>query len=167
MPDAELLDVHGVSTTLAASRDGKPAVVVLYRGAWCAYCNLALRAYQEDLVPQLFDRGVVLIAISPQKPDGSLSVIEKDELTFAVVSDVGNKLAKALGILTAPSKEARAAQLSHGMDLTVTNGDGTTGLPMPTTIIIDGAGTLEWIDVHPDYTTRSEPAEILAALDAL
>jgi hypothetical protein len=25
---------------------------------------------------------------------------------------------------------------------------------------------IRWIDVHPDYSTRSEPAAILAALDA-
>ena len=75
-------------------------------------------------------------------------------------------MAKAVGILTAPSDEARAAQLQLGLDLTAVNADGTTGLPMPTTIIVDAERAVRWIDVHPDYTTRSEPGEILAALDA-
>ena len=35
MPDGDLLDAHGRSTTLAVARDGKPAVVVFYRGEWC------------------------------------------------------------------------------------------------------------------------------------
>jgi hypothetical protein len=26
---------------------------------------------------------------------------------------------------------------------------------------------VRWVDVHPDYTTRSEPAQVLAALDAI
>lgn len=87
MPDAQLLDVHGAATTLAKAVGGRSAVVVLYRGAWCPYCNLALRAYQEDLVPQLAQRGIALVAISPQKPDGSLSMQEKNELSFTVLSD--------------------------------------------------------------------------------
>jgi peroxiredoxin len=70
LPDAELIDAHGVSVTLDAARGGRPAVIVLYRGTWCPYCNLALRTHQQDLVPTLEQRGVGLIAISPQKPDG-------------------------------------------------------------------------------------------------
>jgi peroxiredoxin len=167
MPDAELLDVHGVSTTLAASRDGKPAVVVLYRGAWCAYCNLALRAYQEDLVPQLADRGAVLIAISPQKPDGSLSSQEKNDLTFAVLSDPGNQIATALGVLTAPTEDARGVQRAMGIDLAEANADGTHTVPMPTVAVVDTAGVIRWIDVHPNYTTRTEVADIVNALSTL
>jgi peroxiredoxin len=68
LPDAELLDAHGQLTTPTAARDGKPAVVVFYRGAWCPYCNLTLRTYQEQLVGPLADRGAVLIAVSPQRP---------------------------------------------------------------------------------------------------
>ena len=78
--DFDLLDVHGEPTTLSRELRGRTAVVVLYRGAWCPYCNLALRAYQDDLVPTLDDKGIALVAISPQKPDGSLSAQEKNEL---------------------------------------------------------------------------------------
>jgi len=53
LPDAELLDVHSNSVTLAAARHGKASVIVFYRGAWCPYCNVALRAYEEQLRPEL------------------------------------------------------------------------------------------------------------------
>src|ERR671935_1571978 len=66
MPDGDLLDAHGQATTLTAARVGKPAVVVFYRGAWCPYCNVALRNYQANLVPELDARGIALIAVSPQ-----------------------------------------------------------------------------------------------------
>jgi hypothetical protein len=45
------------------------------------------------------------------------------------------------------------------------NADASTALPMPTTVILDGSHVLRWIDVHPDYTTRSEADDIVAALD--
>jgi peroxiredoxin len=164
MPDGQLLDVHGEPTTLAEAIGGRSAVVVLYRGAWCPYCNLALRAYQEVLVPQLARRGIALVAISPQKPDGSLSMREKNGLTFTVLSDPGNQIAAGLGVLTAPTDNARAAQRVLGLALSEANADGTDRVPMPTVAIVDGTGVIRWIDVHPNYTTRTEVADILDAL---
>ena len=167
MPDVQLLDVHGAPTTLAKAVGGRGAVVALYRGAWCPYCNLTLRAYQEDLVPQLAQRDIPLLAISPQKPDGSLSTQEKNELSFTVLSDPGNQVAAALGVLTTPTDDARAAQRTVGLDLSEANADGTHGLPMPTVVIVDSAGIIRWIDVHPNYTTRTEVADIVDALRVL
>jgi peroxiredoxin len=164
MPDGELLDVAGQPTTLAETLAGRPAVIVFYRGGWCPYCNIALRTYQAQLVPALAERGIPLVAISPQTPDGSLSTKETKELTFTVLSDPGNQIAGQLGILTAPSENVRAAQLQLGLDLTKVNADGTTALPMPTVIIADTEGAIRWIDVHTDYTTRSEPDQILQAI---
>ena len=86
MPDGDLLDVHGAPTSLTRLRAGRPAVVVFYRGAWCPYCNIALRTYQAELVPALAERGFELIAISPQKPDGSLTSAQSNELTYSVAS---------------------------------------------------------------------------------
>jgi peroxiredoxin len=167
LPEVQLLDPHGLPTPLGAVLGGRRAVLVFYRGAWCPYCNIALNAYQAELLDELERRGVALIAVSPQTPDGSLSMQEKNDLRFAVLSDPGNKLAGSVGILTAPSPEARAAQLQLGLDLEAVNADGTTSLAMPTTLILDPDLTVRWIDVHPDYTKRTEPAAILTALDAL
>ena len=101
------------------------SVLVFYRGAWCPYCNIALSAYQEQLLPVLAQRGVTLVAVSPQTPDGSLSMQQKNALAFTVVSDPGNAIAGRLGILTRPSDDARAAQLELGLDLAAVNADGT------------------------------------------
>lgn len=167
MPDGQLLDTEGRSTTLALARGDRASVVVFYRGAWCPYCNITLRTYQEHLVPALAERGVGLIAISPQRPDGSLSMRETNELSYVVLSDPGNQIAGKLGILTAPSDGAVQAQATLGMDLADVNADGTRALPMPTVAIVDAHGVLRWIDVHANYTTRTEPADILAALATL
>lgn len=164
-PAADLLDVDG---NTIASRDvlaGHPTVVVFYRGAWCPYCNIALRAYQR-LLPELTERGVSLVAVSPQLPDGSLTAQQANELTFTVLSDPGCRLAQALGIMTTTSDDVLTAQSTLGLDLGSVNTEGTVAVPMPTAAIVDATGVLRWIDVHPDYTTRTEPDQILAALDA-
>jgi peroxiredoxin len=167
LADAELLDVDGAWTSLYKTTGDGTAVVVFYRGAWCPYCNVALSAYQHHLLAALTERGVRLVAISPQAADGSLSMQEKHDLAITVLSDPGNGIARGLGILTQPTDAARAAQLELGLDLTAVNADGTTGLPMPNVAILDAGHILRWIDVHPDYSTRTEPAQVLRALDHL
>jgi peroxiredoxin len=164
MPGGSLFDVTGQPTTLGQALGSRPGVIVFYRGGWCPYCNIALRAYQAQLVPALAEQGIPLVAISPQTPDGSLSTRETKELTFTVLSDPGNQIAGELGILTAPSEGALAAQLQLGLDLTKVNADGTTTLPMPAVVIVDDAGVIRWLDVHADYTTRTEPDEVLDAI---
>jgi peroxiredoxin len=164
IPDADLLDAHGNPTTLRDTVSGRPAVVVFYRGAWCPYCNIALRSYQEQVLPTLQERGIVLVAVSPQKPDGSLTTIEANELTFSVLSDEGNKIATQLGILTHPSDGVRKSQRELGIDVAGGNLDGTDNYAMPTVVLIDRDQTIRWIDVRPNYTSRTEPAAILRAV---
>jgi peroxiredoxin len=166
MPDATLLNVTGKSVTLGDVLGQRPAVIVFYRGAWCPYCNITLRSYQTALEPALSERGATLIAISPQKPDGSLSMQEKHDLTFPVLSDPLNTLARALGIVSSPAPKTEAAQLKLGLDISTFNVDDEADLPMPTVLIVDEEGTIRWIDVHPNYTTRSEPDDILDAYDS-
>jgi peroxiredoxin len=166
MPDGVLLDPLGKELTLAAARGGRPAVVVFYRGAWCPYCNLTLRTYQEELVAELGAQHIGLIAISPQRPDGSLSMQETNQLTYSVLSDPGNQIAGQLGILTGPTDAARAAQADLGLDVAARNADGTHTLPMPTVVLVDSAGAIRWIDVHPNYTTRTESSQIRDAVAA-
>ncbi len=96
-PDFTLPDVDGTSVRLSDLLGHGPVVVVFYRGAWCPYCYLQLRAYHR-LLPQLKASGASLVAISPQLPDGSLSTQEKGSLEFPVLSDVGLVVAKAFGV---------------------------------------------------------------------
>lgn len=166
--DAALLDAHGTATSLHTVTAGRPAVLVFYRGAWCPYCNLALKTYREQLHPALVQRGLDLVAVSPQKPDGSLTMQEKNDLPFAVVSDPGNTLAGELGILMpARSDDVRSAQEKLGLQLEQVNADGTETLPLPTVVLLDAESRIAWIDVHPDYTTRTEVLDILAAVDSM
>jgi hypothetical protein len=54
-----------------------------------------------------------------------------------------------------------------GLDVQKVNADGTTVLDFPTACLVSADGTIEWIDVHVDYTSRTEPSEILDAVHAL
>jgi peroxiredoxin len=141
-----------------------PAVIVFYRGGWCPYCNLALRTYQSELLPALTSFGAQLVAISPQTPDESLSTAEKIGLEFTVLSDPGNRVARSIGVVFQQADDVLDAQRKLGLDLAKVNAEGSTELPRPTVLIVDGDRTVRFVDVQPDYTARTEVAVILAAL---
>lgn len=143
-----------------------PVVLTFYRGAWCPYCNLALRALQAH-VESITERGARLVAVSPQVPDESLSLAEKKGLTFDVLSDIGSDVAKQYGIAFDLSDELGALYDKLGFDLQRVNGGHARTLPLPATYVIDRDGTVRWAFVETDYALRAEPSDILAALDAL
>jgi len=141
--------------------------MVFYRGGWFPYCNLGLRTYQVELVPQLCRYGARLVAISPQSPDKSLTTAEKAELSFTVLSDPGADLARTVGIAFQPADEVLAAQRKLGLDLGHFNDSASPELPMPTVLIVDSERTVRFADTHADYTARTEVPAIIAALDGL
>ncbi len=162
-----LTDATGAPVTLDQLVAGGPAVIVFYRGGWCPYCNLALRTYQRELLPGLPAFGASLAAISPQTPDESLSTAEKAKLGFTILSDPGCRLARQVGIVFQQADDVLAAQGKLGLDLAQVNAEGSTQLPRPTVLIVDQDRTVRFVDVQPDYTARTEVADILAALGDL
>jgi peroxiredoxin len=167
LSDFTLPNATGQDVSLSELVADGPAILVFYRGGWCPYCNLALHQYQSELVPQLPRHRATLAAISPQKPDESLSTAEKHNLQFAVLSDSGARVARALGIAFEPAEDVLEAQRALGLDIRDGNADGSPELPMPTVLVVDSDRTVRFVDVQADYTSRTEVPEILAALDRL
>lgn len=161
-PEFNLPDAAGRPVRLAERlRDG-PVVLKFYRGGWCPYCNLELRAYQQSL-PEIKALGAQLIAVSPEVPDNSLSTIEKNALTFAVLTDAGGRVARSYRLAFLLSDELRALYKSRGRDLAEWNGGDWT-LPVPGTFVIDTQRRVALAHVDADYRSRLEPAAVLAAL---
>ncbi len=165
-PDFTLSDAKSEAVCLTALLSRGPAVVTFYRGAWCPYCNLQLRAYQARL-PELTALGARLVAVSPQLPDASLSTAEKNALTFDVLSDPGNRVARRYGLVHALPEEVREALRSNGKNLLDFNGDESWELPVPATFVIAPDGRVVLAEVEVDYRRRLEPEQILLALQGL
>jgi peroxiredoxin len=165
-PDFTLPDALGNAVTLSHLLAQGPVVITFYRGEWCPFCNLALRAYQQ-VWPQLRALGASLVAISPQTPDHSLSTVEKKKLTFAVLSDVGNHVAHQFGLVFTIDEAVRPACQQVGANLPTFNGDDSWELPMAGTFLIDQSGIVRLAFVNPDYTRRLDPSVIVARLKEL
>jgi signal transduction histidine kinase len=164
-PDFTLPDTFGNPVTLSDLLAQGPVVITFYRGAWCPYCRLTLHAYQQAW-PQIQESGASLMAISPQTPEHSRAMVEKEELTFTVLSDVGNTVARRFGLVYAIDEAVRATHQQVGVDLPAFNGDDSWELPMAGTFVVDQAGTVLLAFVDPDFTHRLDPSAIVARLFA-
>jgi peroxiredoxin len=160
-PNFSLPNQVGLPVELATRLKSGPAIVTFYRGGWCPYCNLELRAYQQ-LLPEMRAHGVTLLAISPQTPDASLSTAEKNALEFDVLCDLGGEVARAFGIVYALPDELRALYTQVGHALPDLNGDESWTLPVPATFVIGDTGLIKLAHVELDYRLRLEPSTALA-----
>ncbi len=111
--------------------------------------------------------GATLVAVSPQTPDNSLSTVEKNYLTFEVLSDTGNVLARRFGIVFRLPEDLRPIYSGFGLDLAKVDGDDSFELPLTATYVIDRDRKIRMAFVDPDYTKRVEPDEVLRALEEI
>jgi peroxiredoxin len=166
-PDFTLPDPEGKPVSLADLLEQGPVVVTFYRGSWCPYCNLQLKALQTGL-REIQVLGAQLVAISPQVPDGSMTSDEMTDLDFYVLSDQDAKIAAEYGVAwNVPAFISEHMRVGRKLDLeAINNGNGHI-LPIPATFVVGRDGTVTWRYVDVDYRTRSEPDDIIDALRAL
>ncbi|MDF7800034.1 peroxiredoxin-like family protein [Pontiellaceae bacterium B1224] len=166
-PDFSLPNADGKIISLGAMLDQGPVVVTFYRGSWCPYCNLQLKALQARL-GEIHALGAQLIAISPQVPDGSMSNDEMKGLDFFVLSDQDAKVAAEYGVAwDVPEFLLEHMRVGRQLDLeAINNGNGHI-LPIPATFVLGRDGTVLWRYVDVDYRTRAEPDDLIDALGKL
>ena len=162
--DFELPDANGKTVKSTDLRAYGPVLIMFYRGHWCPFCNLALKAMQERH-SDIKSRGVTFVAISPQTPDNSLTTQEKAGLQFPVLSDSGNKVARSFGIVFKLDEGLKAVQESFGVDIPAFNGDQSFELPVPATYLISEDGVVLKSFVEVDYMKRLSPETAIAWLD--
>lgn len=163
-PDFILPNACGAQVQLQNLLARGPVVLSFYRGAWCPYCSIQLRAMTECL-PQLRERGASFVAITPQLPDRSLKQQQQETYPFAILSDLDDSVMKAYRLhfeLPAVLKDLYLNRFRF--DLADFNGAGRYSLPVPATFVIDQHGIVRAAYAHVDYTLRMQPADILAAL---
>lgn len=163
-PDFTLPDAGGAPVSLVRALREGPVIVSFYRGGWCPYCNLELRAYAAR-TDAMRAAGVRLIAISPQTPDATATTVRENGLGFDVVSDVGSHVARSFGVAFDLADELRPLYERLGHALPDQNGDGWV-LPVPATFVIAPSGEIVLAFIDTDYRRRLDPDDAIAAATA-
>lgn len=166
VPAVELKAVDGKDTDLRAALDGKPALLVFYRGGWCPYCSMQLgelRHLEDDLLKM----GVRIIAISPDRPAALRETLDGSALKYTLLSDSSAKAIQAFGIAYKVDDETIQRYLGFGVDLEKASGSDHHALPAPGVFLIDKEGVIQFSYVNPDYRIRVPQRLVRAAVEAL
>jgi len=166
VPDFTLPTSDGQEITLSHLLKHGPVVITFYRGIWCNFCSLEMNAYQHEL-ERIQELGASLIAISPQKQEHCLAITKKLDLTFAVLSDLGNQVARQFGLVFTIGEPARSAHYKVHKVLPKFNGDDSWEVPIPATYLIDQSGTIRLAFIDPDFMNRLDPEIIVERLKEL
>lgn len=164
-PNFTLKNALNKSVSLYDELKNGPVILTWYRGGWCPYCNITLNFLQEKL-PEFKKAGATLIALTPEKPDKSLSTTEKNKLEFTVLSDLDNKIGKEYGVVFTLTKGV-ASIYEEAFGLSDYNGNKDNELPLAATYVIDKDGIIQYAFLDEDYRKRAEPNEVIKAVEKL
>ena len=162
-PAFELPNVHNKKVSLNEITKSGKTIIAFYRGGWCPYCNIQLKALQNSL-PEFEKKGASLVAITPETPDNSLTTAEKNALNFEVLSDIDNTLAKELGLVFKLPEALQTIYTNFGLDLVKHNQNEDYELPLAATFVLNEKKEIIYSFVDEDYTKRADPLDILAKL---
>jgi peroxiredoxin len=160
-PDFKAKDQEGKEVRLKdILKEGKKVVLVFYRGNWCPYCNRQLKRL-EDSLQLIKDKGAVLIAVTPEKPEGIDKTIEKTKAEYTILYDEGLKIMKAYEVEFLVPENTITRYRNSGIDLEKINGKDWSYLPVPAVYIIDKESTITYRFFNEDYKKRPSVQELL------
>ncbi|MEM6718859.1 MAG: peroxiredoxin-like family protein [Bacteroidota bacterium] len=163
LPEIRLSNAIGNIVNVHDILKQNKVIIAFYRGNWCPYCNIQLRALQQA-IPEFEAKEAKLVVIGPEAPDNSLTTKEKHELTFEVLSDIDNKVARSLNLVYQLPEDLQKLYKQFGIDLDTNQGNENQELPIAATYVVAQDGTISYHFLEEDYKLRADPQEILAAL---
>jgi peroxiredoxin len=165
-PDFTLPDACGHKVSLAATLTQGPVVLAFFRGGWCPFCTMTLRALAEAW-PKLRRAGAQVLAVSPAGARYAQEACACSSLPFPVLTDHGNRVARSYGLAFALEPEEQAMYARFGHDLPAINGVPDWELPVPAAFVIGRDRRVEHALVDPRAYRRLEPAEAIAVVERL
>ncbi len=164
IPDIELINPENRSSiSLKDLIKHEYLVLNFYRGGWCPYCNLELRAY-EQLREQFKAVSANIVSISAELPDRTISTATRNKLSHTVLTDHHAKLANAIGIDFQLNKDLQREYANFGINLSELHGNEDNVLLVPAVFIIDKDMKIVWSHIEENYMIRAEPLDVMNEL---
>lgn len=165
IPDVSVKNTDGENLNLRDIVKDQPTIFVFYRGGWCPYCNshLAdLKKIEDDLTKE----GYKVYAISADRPELLKKTMDKNELTYTLLSDAPMTAAKAFGIAFKMDDETVERYKSYDINIEKDSGYDHHLLPAPAVFLVDQKGVIKFSYVNPNYKERIDGGILLAAAKA-
>lgn len=164
IPEVTLKDPFGNDADLRNLISEKPTLLIFYRGGWCPYCNTHLSQLAE-VEEELYDMGIQILAISPDKPSYLKESAMEHELSYKLLSDSDMNATKQFGLAFNVDTTTVNRYKRNGLDLAERSGYNHYLLPVPAAFLVDTDATIQYRYYNADYTVRIENEEILSAVE--
>ncbi len=165
VPEAEVKTSTGKAANLKLQTEGKPSIIIFYRGGWCPFCNGHLSLLQKSHY-ELIELGYQIIAISPDLPKEIGKSINKMDLSYTLISDSKMNAAKAFGVAFTVDDKTIEKYAKYGIDLEASSGEKHHMLPVPSVFIVNASGKITFSYVNPDYKVRLNSEVLITAAKA-
>ncbi|MCI0349643.1 MAG: AhpC/TSA family protein [Acidobacteriales bacterium] len=139
-PAFELPDAYGGLVRQKDLLALEKLIIIFFRGRWCPYCVAQLEAMQQAL-PEIRARRANLLAISPQTARQTSFMVEQHRLSFPVLCDSGNRVARQFGLVYRLPKYLEEQYRRTMINLPNCNGDQSWELPLTATYVCSGRAT--------------------------
>ena len=161
MPPFVLPDETGRLVSLKSLIDNGPVAVMFYRGHWCPYCRLNVRAViqAQDRIRAL---GAQTVAIMPETQAYAEKFKFEADARFPVLTDLDNGYALSLNLAIWLGTEIQ--RLLSYQDMSSFHGNDGWVLPIPATFLVGRDGSVKARFVDPDFRKRMEIDDLIAAL---
>lgn len=166
-PDFSGVTQDGKNVKLSELYQKGPVVLIFYRGAWCPFCNLHLRSFQEKLT-EFEAMGTTLLAVSVDKPEYTQKTFEAQSLGYDVISDPDARIIKSYKLsFWVLEALAQKYKNEYGIDLEIHSGRSDYLIAVPATYGIDTDGIIQFAYANLDYKTRVTPEKVISALNEM
>jgi peroxiredoxin len=152
------------NTLSTESLKGKRTLLKFYRGSWCPYCSAELKML-SDMQPELDAYGISILALSGDTAAQAKVHIERDNLNFTLLADPELAVVKQYGVEhhKAVGWESNNMTTIFGVSMSL-GMFKYRSMPIPTSILIDETGIIQWIDQSEDYRIRASHENLMVAI---
>jgi peroxiredoxin len=159
-PDFKANDQFDRKIQFRIAAKNQKAVVLFYRGYWCPHCTRLLSRIQDSL--HLFtEKGVTVMAVSPESPVNRAKTLEKTKAGFSLISDSGLTIIKKYDLSYELSESQLSRYRTAGLDIPSINYPNGPYLPVPAVFIIGKDFTINFRFFDPEHKTRISVKQIL------
>ncbi|RQH13484.1 peroxiredoxin-like family protein [Bradyrhizobium sp. RP6] len=163
MPPFMLPDEGGRLVALPALLERGPLAVMFFRGHWCPYCRLNVRAVVQAL-DRIKAMGAQVVAIMPETQEYTGQLKAESGAPFPILTDLDNGYALSLNLAIWLGAEIQ--QLLSYQDMAKFHGNDGWILPIPAVFVVGRDGIVKARFVDPDFRKRMEIDDLIEALES-
>jgi peroxiredoxin len=163
MPPFILPDEGGRLVALPSLLENGPVAVMFFRGHWCPYCRLNVRAVVQAL-ERISGAGAQIVAIVPETQEYTGQLKKDSGAPFPILTDLDNGYALSLNLAIWLGAEIQ--QLLSYQDMAKFHGNDGWVLPIPAVFVVGRDGVVKARFVDPDFRKRMEIDDLIEALES-